>query len=46
MPNMRFRRHPQFIATRKSWLYRQLRGDVAVAKSFVGEDCGLCDDPR
>ncbi len=28
------------------WLNWQLRGDAAAAKSFVGEDCGLCQDPR
>jgi dienelactone hydrolase len=28
------------------WLEWQLRGDAAAAKSFLGEDCGLCGDPE
>ncbi len=28
------------------WLEWQLRGDGGAAKSFLGEDCGLCTDPE
>lgn len=28
------------------WLEWQLRGDAEAAKSFLGEDCGLCGDPE
>jgi hypothetical protein len=28
------------------WLQWQLRGDAHGAKSFLGEDCGLCRDPQ
>ena len=28
-----------------AWLNWQLRGDKSAAKTFVGEDCGLCRDP-
>lgn len=28
------------------WLQWQLRGDGEAARSFVGEDCGLCGDPE
>ena len=28
------------------WLEWQLRGDAEAAKSFLGEDCGLCRDPE
>ena len=27
------------------WLEWQLRGDTEAARSFLGEDCGLCGDP-
>jgi hypothetical protein len=27
------------------WLQWQLRGDANAARSFLGEDCGLCGDP-
>lgn len=27
------------------WLQWQLRGDAEAARSFLGEDCGLCGDP-
>jgi hypothetical protein len=28
------------------WLEWQLRGDADAARSFLGEDCGLCGDPE
>jgi hypothetical protein len=28
------------------WLQWRLRGDQQAAKTFVGADCGLCDDPK
>ena len=28
-----------------AWLEWQLRGDAEAARSFLGEDCGLCADP-
>jgi dienelactone hydrolase len=28
------------------WLEWQLRGDTEAARSFLGEDCGLCSDPE
>jgi dienelactone hydrolase len=28
------------------WLQWQLRGNAEAAKSFLGEDCGLCGDPE
>lgn len=28
------------------WLEWQLRGDTEAARSFLGEDCGLCGDPE
>jgi len=28
------------------WLEWQLRGDAEAARSFLGEDCGLCGDPE
>ena len=28
-----------------AWLNWQLRGDTRAAATFVGRDCGLCDDP-
>jgi dienelactone hydrolase len=28
------------------WLEWQLRGDAEAAKSFLGDDCGLCGDPE